>query len=1011
MASLAVQDASVDCTYKIQFHTVNPPCWPIGAQAWLTVTWTDSAGSHSGYVNSVEFYTRTISGPGDIAISWVWDQSTITGTLECEIPEDGSTVLTVAELEGCDGGDVDPSIDTGCDNPFEVIVHLGTPPDPEWSGAGAGVGWKIFLDGTDLIGYWNTDVPEWYGVSVTEGTHVITLAWANSATLSDPAPGEITTTEFTVTVDADGCSTEGGGGGDGGPDDPADPPGPGDRNPPRRVHRPYIGRSINAGSCYDGRPRGWDVRAYRLMDGAWKRLTLPPKTIRSASFTHRRDGGMSVMTVTLTTPLSKSGALRANDRLSLWVREISGWVEWWRGYVQTTRDASDRPDTTEATAYGAVAMLKAVRVSRQYAMAEQDLSVLFGRLLNDYVDPWYTAMGWPLPSRDIQPIGIPVGETRLLEGALSEVLSGLVQGIPGVTWGVDLDPVTLGERWYLRPRPSLPRYVLAYGKDVSHVEFGKDASDVVNILTIDGGPALYPNLVKNGGFEKPANEGANIILNPSFEDVHQNDQKQARHWTRTSGDPRVKGPQETAKDDTLSPASGEHYMELDNSTGREEIEGDPVTVLGGERYTFRIHMAAELSSYPIQPIIALKLWDASAAALSDLVLSEPGGDVAWTARDQAWLSYEQTFTMPDDARSCAVNIGLPSGERRRRGLGLDDVELTAADAVTQESWVLNTNDTTGGLPSSLIEVDWAERDAAQGAYSVRLKWSTGANADCFAVAETVPISVTKNQELRLSFWAKSGDASANDLDVALWWLDGETWTKVTPTAGDGATVSSARRISLPGGGDWVRYHVDFKTPGNAEQALVSFGAFGSGRIGTARLDGVYLHVGWPSDASGPVLYPFVEGGGVVQYRFTTDDAWFQSDTDAIGRYATAEARASIPQFGPREDQVTAPKVRTPDDAKRFFVNYANHRAVEQLPSPVSVVDRIRNIKADGLVKVVNIPGRSGLTLFPVQASHTFDHAGWRCEVERSDERASLESLLNGISKASTDRYQVVALNG
>lgn len=860
--------------------------------------------------------------------------------------------------------------------------------------------------------------PYWVTVSHT-------TSWAHaiaSVVCSVPPPYGTTTqdgeTYFRFTFDdsmqldsdGDGDPDDDGGddGGGGTVDEPVDPPGPSVLNPSRRLHRPYLGRSINAASCYDGRRRGWEVRAYRQVDGQWRRLTLPPKSVRSASFVHRRDGGMASMSVALTASLSKSGVLQPGDRLSLWAREVSGWAEWWRGYVQATRDASDRPDTTELTAYGAVALLKGVRVSRQYAMAEQDISVLFGRLATDYVDPWYTAMGWPLPVRDIQPVGVIVGETRLLEGPLSDVFSALVQGVPGVTWGVDLDPLTLGERLYLRPRPDAPKYVLAYGKDVAHVEFGKDASDVVNTLTIDGGPALYPNLVKNGGFEKPANEGANLILNPSFEDVAQGDEKRGRHWTVTSGDPRVKGPKEAARDDTLSPASGEHYLELDNSTGREEVQSDPVAVMGGDRYTFRIHMAAELSGAGVTPIITLKLWDAFAAALSDVVLDPTQGKPVDT---QAWLSYEQTFTMPADARSCAVNIGLPSGERRRRGVGVDDVELFAADAVTQESWVLNSNDTSGGLPSSLMEVDWAERDAVQGAYSVRLKWSTGADAECFAVAETTPMAVTKNQELRLSFWAKSGDGSAQELDAALWWLDGETWTRVPPTAGDGSTVGDARRISLPAGGGWTRYHVDFKMPDSAEQAVLSFGAFGSGRIGTVRLDGVYLHVGWPSDASGPVLYPFVEGGGVVQYRFTTDDAWFQSDTDLIGRYATAEARQSIPQFGPREDQVTAPKVRTPDDAKRYFVNFANQRAVAQLPSPVSVVDRIRNIKADGLVKVVNVPGRDGLTLFPVQASHTFDRGGWRCEVERSDERAGLESLLSGIERSAGERYQVVTLTG
>ena len=66
---------------------------------------------------------------------------------------------------------------------------------------------------------------------------------------------------------------------------------------PVPVYIPTISRNVNAGGCYDGRRRGWEVRAYRIAvdrlsgEAVWRRLKFPGMAVRDCRFTHRKDGG------------------------------------------------------------------------------------------------------------------------------------------------------------------------------------------------------------------------------------------------------------------------------------------------------------------------------------------------------------------------------------------------------------------------------------------------------------------------------------------------------------------------------------------------------------------------------------------------------------------------------------------------------------------------------------------------------------------------------------------------
>lgn len=813
----------------------------------------------------------------------------------------------------------------------------------------------------------------------------------------------------------------GGGGGGGDIPDPTDPPGAGDAWPPGNPYSPRRKRIVNGGACWDGRPRRFEVRAYRLVDGAWQRAYFPSKSVVEAQMVHRSAGGCASFTATVAVPVNSTVDIEPGMRVSLFVRESAGWREWWRGYFQAGTHEGGRPDRYTLTAYGAIERFRGIRVARQYAMAKADIATVFRRIIEDYAIPWYREAGIPLPALDIRKTGLLAGETREYTGNLTDVLSGMAGEATGLVWGVEVDAFGR-ECLYLRPLPEEVRYTAVYGRSVSSASWGVDASDVVNALTIEGGPPRYPNMVKNGSFEMPDNEGANLILNGGFEEVRQGKPKRAVNWTVTNGDPTVKSTETASRDDSLTAASGERYLELDNNGAREEVQSAPVGVSAGTRYVFRLVMAAEHSAHPVTPILRVLWLHADQSTLSTLVVSGPGEPLSWTPSDQSWQPYETIVTAPVSAAYAKISLGLPVGVAgRNRGIGIDDVVLAAADGVKQEGWQTRVNDTN--RPTSTAVVDWQYGPGAVGAYAAQVDYATGNHAECFAGIAPDEIECSPNQEYRLTFYARA--VSGGSVDVLLEYHDGEKWRPLADvgwlvakgyTTGSGAIIPGGRRLALSA--DWDRYRVDIRTPGKARSIRIVFGGKGSNRSGGFALDGVYYHLGWPVDESGdPAMYPYMDAGAVVTYRMTTEDDWYQSPGHPIGRHGSDEARNSAywhtgpnagrVHHGVREDTVSVPTIKTAEDAMKWAASYFNSRAIEKKPSPVEVVDHMDNIRGNGLLRVLGVPGRDGLQLLPVQATHTFDRGGWRCEVERQDERADLAGLLAEIGRYSVLRHGVL----
>lgn len=785
---------------------------------------------------------------------------------------------------------------------------------------------------------------------------------------------------------------------------------------------PTISRNVNAGGCYDGRRRGWEVRAYRIAtdrlsgEAVWRRLKFPGMAVRDCRFTHRKDGGMAQCDVSISLrmgspPTGLDGRLAAqwpaapslqpNDRISVWVYEDGEWREWWRGYFQEGRYSIGRPDTYEISAYGAIERFRGISVRRQYGHYQQDISTLFAQLITDYADPFWEEIGFPTMTRDIRAIGVSVGETRRFDGTLADALSDVVRGVAGVTWGVELDGNGF-ERVYLRPMPESPKYVLSLGHDASGGSWGEDHADVVNTLVIEGSKALYPNLAKNGGFEQPIGENANLIQNSSFELGRDANSKKALHWNRVGLDPsrRKNG------DDPINAATGEFFMEIDRDG--EAVESAPVAVTGGGRYVFRVSVAGEANGRTMYPVIDIKAWDGATLVDTVHVTAQSGAANAWWVENRTWRRFEYWFDMPAGATTATVLLTLAQYAYNDKGIGYDDVLLAESDDMRQEGWTTDTNDTTGGLPASSITALWAETDDPyEGAYFTRLAWVTGNNASCFArLIQSESISVTDGyeQEFTISVSLRNTGTSAQSIYIGAQTRDKdgnweEAWdTKLPYVWPRGWEVPAS--VSVPADGEWYRHTIIVRTWDDTVELRARVGVKGANLTGGIDVDAMYVFYGSTYDEQ-----PFVESGENILHKLSTEDGWFQDAADEIGRLATDEARDSVKwhggeldgqaHYGVRAARVSAPKVRTAADARRYFVNWANQRAVARGTDPVEVNDRIRNIRADGLVRLVNTPGRDGLTLLPVQASHTLSRVGWRCSVDRQTERRDLATLLRG----------------
>jgi len=547
--------------------------------------------------------------------------------------------------------------------------------------------------------------------------------------------------------------------------------------------------------------------------------------------------------------------------------------------------------------------------------------------------------------------------------------------------------------------PESPKYVLSLGHDANGGSWGEDHADVVNALVIEGSKALYPNLAQNGGFEKPIGENANLIQNSSFELGRDANSKTALHWNRVGQDPCRK----KNGSNPINAATGEYHMECDRNG--EAVESAPVAVTGEGRYVFRVSIACELNGRRLYPVIDVKAWDGATLVDTVHISAKTGAVNSWNVESRGWRRFEYWFDMPAGATTASVYLANADPyAQHNQGLCFDDVLLAESDDMRQEGWVTDTNDTSTGLPPSEITALWAETDDPyQGAYFTRLSWETGNNASCFVrLVETESASVSDgfDQQHTISVSLRNTGASAESVYIGAMIRNRDgNWEEAD--AGDPSWTTPPAAVSVPADGEWDRYTVDIRTKPDTVEVRGYVKRVGSELIGGIDVDAFYMFLGISADDQ-----PFIESDGNILHELCTEDAWFQAPADEIGRLASDEARDSVKwhggeldgqaHYGVRAARVSAPKVRTAADARRYFVNWANQRAVARGTDPVEVNDRIRNIRADGLVRLVNTPGRDGMTLLPVQASHTLSRAGWRCSVDRQTERRDLATLLSGV---------------
>lgn len=733
---------------------------------------------------------------------------------------------------------------------------------------------------------------------------------------------------------------------------------------------PVLKRLDLEAGTWDGSRRRWEVRMHRKqLDGTWKRLTLPSWAVTSVQFTELSAGGQAEATAAFARDWTGALTFHADDRLSVWVRPDAEWQEWYRGAVSIVESAAGRPGTVTVTAHGPMRWADRIRVRRRYAMPSNDVANLFARLISDYLDPWCVTNGLPTFIRDVQAVGEEAG-TRDFDGSLTDALADCLNGVPGVAWGFDLTDGGL-PRVFLYPRPETVEYCVALGKDASAAALNTDWNDLVNAIELTGAESKFPNMLTNGGFEKPTGEAVGLLANPSFEDAPPGNDLQPLHWTRTVGE----GSRKAAAQDNVGAVTGGYYLELD--TAGEEVLSDFTPEVTAGVYELRVWMARENSLYATPPTFSLEVYDLAETLITSLAIvptcTLPDGTELTEPDTQAWREYRTAFTLGASARKFKLRIALASGGGTDRGLAVDDVSLFDRTEIAQEGWTLEVGGSTDVLPT------YDASPAPQDDYFVRFDLDTTGGTLKYRPEQS--FSLREHQEVRFQVQARV--SAAMTVRVGVETYDGSTWVD---SGTDNAITTTAT---------WVTYHHDV-TGGNKTQEARPYISVPASMIGILDIDAAYVFTGHPGADRA-----FEDGEANLTLWLSTDDAFVQDDTTMPAAVLT-----SIADHGRRETRVSAPRVRDLAGAQLYAANYFRQHAIPRTPGPLTVLDRLRHYRFDGLVRLTNIPGgQLDTALFAARYTHTFDAAGWRCEVERDIERPNSITLWRDLETKVEDTYQ------
>jgi len=673
----------------------------------------------------------------------------------------------------------------------------------------------------------------------------------------------------------------------------------------------------------------------KAFSAAGARKRLPSRSITDFQASEIRYGGFADFTLTLAAGPHDLPALVATDRVELWV----GGILRYRGEV-TGRDRSpDEPPKLTLTGYGRMLRVGSHIAHQRYAYpTPYDAATALRDVVRDWVAPFETR---PLSVRTV-PLGFTLNSLdcyiKLTKDAFDEAIK--LTGNQAI-WGVDVltdpgDAEYLTDRFYVEPLSTGTDWVIPTpSKRTGNTQAQEQTDKVVNTLFIVGGTPRYPNLLYNGGFERPIFAGTggigNLLNSDSFEDRN--------HWNVFGGaDFKSTGLSEGAAYD------GGNMVQADSvGEGFSQTRDNNAQIVPGHDYEFGGHFRRQAGSTACTGEIVITWRDAGGNQVSQDVMAPS----YLAPSDATWRYYYQTARCPAgatgfDFRFQVVTIADGS-TNQGRGFVCDSMRFFDASIIRQDHWQIDTfgsaqvtaqnwsypdfYDDGNGYNIGGRSVYIAQTSQNQDGQDIHL--SQGANR----------MDVTGNQGVKFQVFAKLPPGVANN---SRFLLEMHTYRSDGSECGNPNKQVIAAGAMAPGG--WYLWNAGFNCASDAVKLECYVTFRGSGGL---IFDGLCVRDTAAYDPARPGDFYIPDGPLQAKFRAATELA---------GDPAHAAEAASEATYGVKSEIVTEDALTTLTDARAYAVAYFRANALPPLTPSVERQDDPSRYRCGQTVKLAGATG-------------------------------------------------------
>ncbi len=673
----------------------------------------------------------------------------------------------------------------------------------------------------------------------------------------------------------------------------------------------------------------------KAFSAAGRRKRLPAKSIADFEASEVRYGGYADFTLKTSVGPKDLPLLVATDIVELWV---SGTLRY-RGEVTGRGRSPEEPPKLILTGYGRMLRAGAHVAHQRYTYpSPTDTGQVIRDVVRDWVQPFEAK---PLTVRCLD-VGQTIGQVDAYIKMTKDVFGDLTK-LSGnsAIWGVDVvnDPSDfdyLTDRFYTEPIHTSVDWVLPTpSKRVGNTEAEEQSDKVVNTVFIVGGRPKYPNLMYNGGFERPTFAGdssaGNLLNSAGFED--------RSNWALSGGaDYKSTGNNEGAA------YEGSQMIQAD-SVGEsfDQTRDNLAQIVPGHDYEFGGHFRRQHGSNQCAGAITISWKDAAHNVISTSVMPE----TYLAPPDADWNYYYMTARAPAgaagfDFKFSVTQIGDGSSGQGR-GFVCDAMRFFDASIARQDHWQLDVFGDAQITAQNWLYPDFYDDGNGNsiGGRSVMIaQVSHDQNGHDIHLSQGGSrMDVTGNQGVMFQVFAKLPPGQATN---ARFLLEMHTYRQ------DGSECGNPLKEAIPAGAmnapGWYIWNASFDCAPDAARLECYLTFRGSGAL---IVDGVCVRDRAAYDGAHPANFYIPDGPLQVRLR---------AEGLLAGQPAYAAQAASESVYGVRSEILTEDALTSVEDARRYAAAYFIANAIPPNSPAVELHEDARIFRCGQLVRLAGITG-------------------------------------------------------